>query len=134
MKHVALLGDRDERLVTHQKLDAAMTRLPPGVRAHWVATDSSDVSRVPEADGLWPALRWLTLPGFHWCRFGLPQSYVNSLVASGLIIAAHADDAGVEAVEIASHPFYVATLFQPQVGSLAGKPLSPVIHGFVAAL
>ena len=45
-------------------------------------------------------------------------------------MSATAADAGVEAVELPGHPFYVATLFQPQVGSSA----SGMLHPLVAAL
>jgi len=50
------------------------------------------------------------------------------------VISALADDAGVEAVELPKHPFFLATLFQPQLGSLAGQPLHPIIKAFVAAI
>jgi CTP synthase (UTP-ammonia lyase) len=58
---------------------------------------------------------------------------VDRLTEHGLVISARAGDAGVEGVELPDHPFYVATLFQPQVGSLAGKPLHPIIAGFLDA-
>jgi CTP synthase (UTP-ammonia lyase) len=72
--------------------------------------------------------------GFHWCNFGLAAAYADRLVERGLVIAARADDAGVEAVELPNHPFFLATLFQPQIGSIAGKPLHPVIEAFVASI
>ena len=72
--------------------------------------------------------------GFHWCNFGLVPAYVDRLVQHGLVISAVADDAGVEAVELPNHPFFMATLFQPQVGSLAGRPLHPIVQAFVAAV
>ena len=72
--------------------------------------------------------------GFHWCNYGLAPAYADRLAEHGLVIAARADDAGVEAVELPNHPFFLATLFQPQVGSLAGHPLHPVIEAFVAAI
>lgn len=50
------------------------------------------------------------------------------------MIGANAPDAGVEAVELSEHPFYVATLFQPQIGALSGEALHPVIDAFVGAL
>jgi CTP synthase (UTP-ammonia lyase) len=59
---------------------------------------------------------------------------VELLSARGLIISARADDAGVEAVELPAHPFFLATLFQPQIGALSGQPLHPVISAIVAAL
>jgi CTP synthase (UTP-ammonia lyase) len=72
--------------------------------------------------------------GFHWCNYGLAPAYADRLVARGLVIAARADDGGVEAVELRNHPFFLATLFQPQIGSIAGQPLHPVIEAFVAAI
>lgn len=72
--------------------------------------------------------------GFHWCNYGLAPAYADRLAAHGLVIGARADDAGIEAVELPNHPCFLATLFQPQIGSLAGRPLHPVIEAFVAAL
>ena len=37
------------------------------------------------------------------------------------------------AIELPGHPFFVATLFQPQVGALAGRPLHPLVTAFVEA-
>ncbi len=71
--------------------------------------------------------------GFHYCSYGLAEEYADQLEQHGLTISAHAPDAGAEAVELPDHPFFIATLFQPQVGSLAGQPLSPLIEGFIAA-
>jgi CTP synthase (UTP-ammonia lyase) len=72
--------------------------------------------------------------GFHWCNFGAASAYVERLAAHGLTIAARADDAGVEAIELPEHPFFMATLFQPQIGSADGRPLHPVLESFVAAV
>lgn len=72
--------------------------------------------------------------GFHWCNFGFASAYVERLAAYGLRIAARADDAGIEAVELPEHPFFLATLFQPQIGSVGGRPLHPVLKSFVAAV
>src|SRR5437763_15431890 len=57
-------------------------------------------------------------PGFHFCSFGLNDRYRDALVSAGLVIGAYADEAGVEAVELPEHPFYLATLFPPQMESL----------------
>ena len=70
---------------------------------------------------------------FHWCNFGLSASWIASLERAGLVVAAHAEDAGVEGIELPSHPFFVATLFQPQVGAANGGPLHPLIGAFCAA-
>jgi CTP synthase (UTP-ammonia lyase) len=222
LKQIVLLGDRNASYLTHRELDAALKRLPAGVRAYWVGTDTPDAVRISGADGLWvvpgspyrddaavyaaitaartsgqpflgtcggfqyaviefarnvagltdakhaeraPGQKTLVIDqltcslvgqeravtavlgtrihalcgsasfvGFHWCNFGLASVYVERLVAHSLTIAARADDAGVEAIELAEHPFFMATLFQPQIGSLDGRPLHPVLHAFVAAI
>ena len=72
--------------------------------------------------------------GFHWCNFGLAPAFVDLLASHGLQMTAMADTAGVEAIELPTHPFFLATLFQPQVGALAGQALHPVIQGFLAAI
>jgi len=72
--------------------------------------------------------------GFHWCNFGLAPAYVERLASHGLIVSARADDAGAEAIELAGHRFFMATLFQPQIGSLEGRPLHPVVRAFVDAV
>jgi CTP synthase (UTP-ammonia lyase) len=72
--------------------------------------------------------------GFHWCDFGLSPAYAEVLTAHGLVIAAVSDDVGVEGVELRDHPFFLATLFQPQMGSGAGRPLHPIITAFVASV
>jgi CTP synthase (UTP-ammonia lyase) len=68
--------------------------------------------------------------GFHYCNFGMSEMYADRLQGFGLVVGARGDDAGVEAIELPDHPFFMATLFQPQVGSLAGKPLNPLIDAF----
>ncbi len=71
--------------------------------------------------------------GFHFCSYGLAAAHRDALTAAGLIVSATAPDAGVEAVELPSHPFYLATLFQPQVGSSASGVLHPVVAALVDA-
>jgi CTP synthase (UTP-ammonia lyase) len=84
-------------------------------------------TRVAELCGVAP------FTGFHWCNYGLAASREAALVDAGLVVAARAPDAGVEAVELPDHPFYLATLFQPQVGSSASGRLHPVIGALVSA-
>ncbi len=71
--------------------------------------------------------------GFHYCSYGLNESYLPRFEAAGLVAAAHAEDAGVEAFELPGHPFYLATLFQPQMGSSTATELSPILAAFVEA-
>ncbi|MBC7928904.1 MAG: gamma-glutamyl-gamma-aminobutyrate hydrolase family protein [Bryobacteraceae bacterium] len=72
--------------------------------------------------------------GFHWCNYGLSPAWLEALASHGLVVAATAPDAGVEAIELAEHPFFVATLFQPQVGCAAAGKLHPLIAAFTDAI
>jgi CTP synthase (UTP-ammonia lyase) len=58
---------------------------------------------------------------------------VVARLSCSLVVSARAPDAGVEAVELPGHPFYVATLFQPQVGSSASGRLHPLIDALISA-
>ena len=39
----------------------------------------------------------------------------------------------IEAVELEGHPFYLGTLFQPQMTSLDGGPVHPLVLAFLEA-
>jgi CTP synthase (UTP-ammonia lyase) len=71
--------------------------------------------------------------GYHHCGYGLSDAYVPRLEAAGVVISAHAPDAGVEAIELPEHPFFVATAFQPQVGSSDSGVLHPLLLALLDA-
>jgi CTP synthase (UTP-ammonia lyase) len=71
--------------------------------------------------------------GFHFCNYGLADEYVHALTAAGVVVSAHAPDAGVEGIELPGHPFLMATLFQPQVGASRGGSLHPLIGALLDA-
>jgi CTP synthase (UTP-ammonia lyase) len=48
-----------------------------------------------------------------------------------MVVEASAEDAGAEVIELPANRFFMLTLFQPQVGALAGKPLHPLLGEFV---
>ena len=66
------------------------------------------------------------------CRYGLNPQFRAALVGGPLRAAA--DDAAgeVRAVELDGHPFFVATLFQPERAALAGRP-APLVSAFLSA-
>ncbi len=68
--------------------------------------------------------------GLHYCGYGLAPGMAERL---GLRVGAHADDAGVEAFELPGHAFYLATLFQPQVGTSERGVLHPLVGALLAA-
>jgi CTP synthase (UTP-ammonia lyase) len=55
------------------------------------------------------------------CRYGLNPEFRSALLAGPLRATAEDEAGEVRAVELAGHPFFVATLFQPERASLAGK-------------
>jgi CTP synthase (UTP-ammonia lyase) len=66
------------------------------------------------------------------CNFGLNPEYMERLRASDLRIVGTDQNAAVRAVELADHPFFVGTLFLPQLRSTEAAP-HPVILAFVRA-
>jgi len=66
------------------------------------------------------------------CRFGLNPALAQELT-SGRLRAVGWDESGeVRAVELDGHPFFVATLFQPERAALQSR-LPPAVRAFVAA-
>lgn len=71
--------------------------------------------------------------GYHYCGYGVTPGAVEPLERAGVVISATAPDAGVEAIELTDHPFFLATAFQPQVGASDADHLDPLLAAFVAA-
>ncbi len=71
--------------------------------------------------------------GFHFCSYGVDPRYHHVLEDAGLVLSAHAPDAGVEAVELPGHPFWIGTLFQPQMAALDGGAAHPHVEAVLAA-
>jgi CTP synthase (UTP-ammonia lyase) len=67
--------------------------------------------------------------GYH-CNFGLNPRFEQSLEAAGMRVAARDAAGEVRAVELAGHPFFVGTLFQPERSLLKGED-SPIINAFI---
>jgi len=72
--------------------------------------------------------------GMHFCSYAPSAAAVSRLEAAGVVVGATAPDAGAEVLEFPDHPFYVASMFQPHVGTLAGAPVHPLVSAFVAAV
>jgi len=71
--------------------------------------------------------------GFHWCSYGLAPDAVAALESVGVVVGAWSAEAGVEAIEVRDHEFFVATLFQPQVPAAALGVLPPLVAALVDA-
>jgi CTP synthase (UTP-ammonia lyase) len=70
-------------------------------------------------------------PGMHYCSYGPDAATPARITAAGMRIEATADDAEAEVIELPANDFYFLTLFQPQIGALAGEPLHPLLGEFV---
>ena len=66
------------------------------------------------------------------CRYGLNPAFRADLVAGPLRAVADDGAGEVRAVELDGHPFFVATLFQPERAALKGEA-APLVGAFVRA-
>jgi len=66
------------------------------------------------------------------CRFGLNPHYEPLLADTGMRIAGRDTGGEVRIVELEEHPFFVATLFQPERSAFGGRA-HPLITAYVGA-
>jgi CTP synthase (UTP-ammonia lyase) len=69
----------------------------------------------------------------YYCNFGVNPDYNALLVSSDLAIVGSDAEGEIRAVELRGHPFFVGTLFVPQMRSQAGSP-HPLALGFLKAV
>jgi CTP synthase (UTP-ammonia lyase) len=67
-----------------------------------------------------------------YCNYGLNQRFINEFDMSLLKITGVDPEEGARIVELSDHPFYVATLFLPQISSKPGRP-HPLIVAYLRA-
>ncbi len=88
-------------------------RIEPGSRlAEWYGATSADET-------------------YH-CRYGLSPQFATLLLDGRMRVCARDAEGEVRAIELDGHPFFLATLFQPERAALAGRN-HPLISAFVAA-
>lgn len=66
------------------------------------------------------------------CSYGLSPEMQHIAGEHGMRVAAVDDTGEVRAIERSDHPFFLATLYQPQLRSAAGHP-HPVFAGLLKA-
>ena len=64
------------------------------------------------------------------CNFGLNPSYTNGLFGNSLRAVAFGENGEVFAFELQNHPFFIGTLFQPELQAEEGKA-HPLIKAFL---
>jgi CTP synthase (UTP-ammonia lyase) len=72
-----------------------------------------------------------TIERYH-CSYGLNVGYVELLRAHGMRFTGVDDNGEVRVAELPGHPFYLATLFQPELAG-DGSFAHPIIRGFAQA-
>jgi CTP synthase (UTP-ammonia lyase) len=69
--------------------------------------------------------------GYH-CRYGVNPEFEAQLLTQSLHATGHDSAGDLRAVELRAHPFFVATLFQPERAALAGTT-PPLVSAFLTA-
>ncbi|MBT2342129.1 MULTISPECIES: CTP synthase C-terminal region-related (seleno)protein [Pseudomonas] len=75
--------------------------------------------------------RQAVFEGYH-CRFGVNPDFEDELLSERLHAVARDSAGELRAVELRDHPFFVATLFQPERAALEGR-VPPLARAFVEA-
>jgi CTP synthase (UTP-ammonia lyase) len=66
------------------------------------------------------------------CRYGMNPEFMAQITSRALRVSAEDRNGDVRAIELAGHPFFVATLFQPERAALRGE-CPPLAEAFVRA-
>jgi CTP synthase (UTP-ammonia lyase) len=66
------------------------------------------------------------------CRFGVNEAYRERLFSGGLLVSGTDGEGEVRIAESTAHPFFMGTLFMPQMGSRPGRP-HPLMMALVRA-
>jgi len=67
------------------------------------------------------------------CSYGFNEEYKRTLTDHGLMFTGHSGDGAVRVAELPGHPFFLGTLFQPELAGDGSRP-HPVISAFAAAV
>ncbi|GAA3133715.1 CTP synthase [Planomonospora alba] len=66
------------------------------------------------------------------CAFGPAAGHLPALAAGGLRFTGHDETGAVRVAELPGHPFFLATLFQPELAGDGTRP-HPIVTAFAAA-
>ena len=69
-----------------------------------------------------------------FCNYEVNDAFRPRLEAAGMKVSAVGHQGETRAIELATHPFFVATLFQPQVTSKSSGQPHPLIRAFLEAM
>jgi CTP synthase (UTP-ammonia lyase) len=92
-----------------------------GQRAEVFLEEDSEASTIYQAESTVEEYR---------CSFGLVREYEKALAAAGLLISGRDSSGEARIVELKRHPFFLATLFVPQLSSRVESP-HPLVLAFL---
>jgi CTP synthase (UTP-ammonia lyase) len=69
----------------------------------------------------------------YYCNYGVNPAYRPRLEEGGLTVSGTGNDGEIRIIELADHPFFIATLFLPQTRSTVDFP-HPLIVGYADAV
>jgi CTP synthase (UTP-ammonia lyase) len=122
-----LLGIAD---ASHAEYDVSgtpvVTLLACSLQQMEITVDLASGSRLAQLHGVSQVVERTT------CSYGLAVGFQHIAATEGMSVAGTDDTGEVRAVERPDHPFFVATLYQPQLRSAPGSP-HPVFAGLLAA-
>jgi CTP synthase (UTP-ammonia lyase) len=72
------------------------------------------------------------LRGEFFCNLEANEAYLERWQAAGLRVCARDEAGALRAFELPAHPFFLASLFQPQLSSRFDRP-HPIVVGFLRA-
>jgi CTP synthase (UTP-ammonia lyase) len=75
---------------------------------------------------------WSATEGYH-CRYGVNPVLLQELERGSLVVSARDDAGEARAIELSDHPFFVATLFQPERAAMEGR-VPPLVLSFLRAV
>ncbi|MNR42774.1 CTP synthase [compost metagenome] len=67
--------------------------------------------------------------GYH-CNYGVSPEFTKELESGDMRVTGWDEQGEIRAVELVTHPFFVATLFQHERGALAGRPV-PLVQAML---
>lgn len=110
----------------------------PGADEHLIVELACSLKGHEEAVMIVPGSRAGAISGpgrrterYH-CDYGLNQAYLERLSQGGLVFSGFDDGGQVRIAELPGHPFFVCTLFQPELHGDGSQP-HPIIVAFAAA-
>ena len=95
--------------------------------------EKTDGIRLVPGSRIANAYREVTVVEGYHCSYGLNPEFQSSLFQPPLVVSAFDEAGEVRAIELSGHPFFVATLFQPERRALKGE-VPPLVKAFCAAI